>query len=145
MIAASLSDFQNEITQLEQLVNDYGHLMDKTPKCHPEIAGEGIELIWGKSAWEFRHNTNSGSVKELRKNAMRALRPQITTMQRLRRFERMVWRYKQAYWHFAGGTASEMEHREIERLQKTMKQHRGCDYELKIAEGKIVAKTTLMQ
>jgi hypothetical protein len=56
--------------------------MDKTPKCHPEIAGEGIELNWGKSTYEFRHNTNSGVVKHLRQNAIRSLRPQVSQMVR---------------------------------------------------------------
>ena len=47
--------------------------MDKTPKCHPEMAGEGAELSWGKSACDFRHNKNTGSVPNLRANATRAL------------------------------------------------------------------------
>ena len=37
--ARCLSDFENEVTQLEQLIMDLGHFMDKAPKCHPEIAG----------------------------------------------------------------------------------------------------------
>jgi hypothetical protein len=65
-------------------------------------------------------------------------------MQRLRRFERMVWRYKMVYRAFAAGGANAIEHREIERLQCTMKKHRGCDYELKILEGKVVAKAGLL-
>ena len=55
----------------------------------------GIELVWGKGAYEFRHNTNSGSVALLRENAMRALNPVVLPLARLRRFERMVSRYKQ--------------------------------------------------
>ncbi|KAJ1446330.1 hypothetical protein M885DRAFT_577847 [Pelagophyceae sp. CCMP2097] len=123
--AASLCDFQNEATQLQQLICDLGHQMDKTPKCQPEIAGEGIEL-------------------DLRCNALQAQRPEILSMQRLRRSERMVWRYKMVYRAFAVGGANPVEHREIERLQCTMKKHRGCDYELRILEGKVVAKVACM-
>lgn len=130
--ARSLVDFQNEVTQLEQLAKDLGHAMDKSPKYHPEIAGEGIELCWGKSAYEFRHNTNSGSVKELRSNAMEALGPKVLPLERIRRFERNVWRYKQVYNNYAAGKATTMEHTEIERLQKECKKHRGVAYELRM-------------
>lgn len=137
--AKSLHDFANEITQLEQLVIDLGHRMDKSPKYHPEIAGEGIELCWGKSAYEFRHNTNNGSVPHLRKNAMKALGPLVLFPERIRRFERMIWRYKQVYRHFSTGDATPVEHEEIERLQKVMKNHRGCDYELRQCETKLMS------
>ena len=130
--ARSLVDFQNEVTQLEQLAKGLGHAMDKSPKYHPEIAGEGIELCWGKSAYEFRHNTNSGSVKELRSNAMEALGPKVLPLERIRRFERNVWRYKQVYNNYAAGKATTMEHTEIERLQKECKKHRGVAYELRM-------------
>ena len=51
--AACLYDLANETTQLEQLINDLGHMMGKTPKCHPEIAGEcgrAASLIGGSCA-----------------------------------------------------------------------------------------------
>lgn len=133
--AEYLYDFANEITQLEQLVMDLGHRMDKSPKYHPEIAGEGIELCWGKSAYDFRHNTNTGSVSDLRRNAMKSLGPLVLPKVRIRRFERMIWRYKQVYRHFSKGDATPVEHSEIERLQQVMKKHRGCDYELRQCEA----------
>jgi hypothetical protein len=138
-VASNLYDFENEKTQLQQLIEDLGHRMDKTPKCHPEIAGEGVELNWGKSAYEFRHNTNSGEVKNLRKNSILSLRPQVLHLERIRKFERMVWRYKEVYRHHADGGASTMEYKEIERLQRVMKKHRSCDYELHLAEGRVAS------
>ena len=72
-IAEGLNDFANEITQLEEPAKQLGHAMGKTPKCHPEMADEGVELSWGKSAYDSRHNTNTGSVPNLRANVMRAL------------------------------------------------------------------------
>jgi hypothetical protein len=51
----------------------------------------------------------------------------------------MVWRYKEVYRHHADGGASAMEYKEIERLQRVMKKHRGCDFELQLAEGRVAS------
>ena len=40
-------DFQNEKTLLQLHGEKFGVTVDRTPKCHPEIAGEGIEYGWG--------------------------------------------------------------------------------------------------
>jgi hypothetical protein len=37
------SDFVNEKTMLQHIGEKLGCFMDRTPKCHPEKAGEGIE------------------------------------------------------------------------------------------------------
>ena len=68
---------------------------------------------------------------------MRALNSVVLPLARLRRFERMVFRYKQVYRHFASGGASKVEYREIERLQREKKNHRGVDFELKLVDGKV--------
>ena len=53
-------DFVNELT----LLQFHGHLMgitvDRSPKCHPEVAGEGIEYLWGlaKMYYRIRLRTN---------------------------------------------------------------------------------------
>ena len=41
-----LPDFVNEQTLLQCDANEIGASVDLTPKCHPEIAGEGIEHMW---------------------------------------------------------------------------------------------------
>ena len=51
----------------------------------------GIELVWGKGAYEVRHNTNSCSVRLLLEIAMRALSSVVLPIARLHRFERMVF------------------------------------------------------
>ena len=51
--AVCLYDSTNETTQLERLIKALGHLMDKTPKYHPEIDGKGdlaASLIAGSRA-----------------------------------------------------------------------------------------------
>ena len=40
-------DFDEEETMLQSMGRKMGALIDRTPKCHPELAGEGIEYSWG--------------------------------------------------------------------------------------------------
>jgi hypothetical protein len=39
-------DFCQELTFLQYYAKQMGVKVDRSPKCHPEIAGEGIEYIW---------------------------------------------------------------------------------------------------
>ena len=41
-----LSDFVNEETLLQCNAEMIGATVDLTPKCHPEVTGEGIEHMW---------------------------------------------------------------------------------------------------
>jgi hypothetical protein len=53
-LMASCSDLLNERTLMEELVLERGHEFEKIPKCHPELAGDGIEYDCGKSKHDFR-------------------------------------------------------------------------------------------
>ncbi len=46
-ILANCSDFEEEETMLQSMGRNMGVIVDRTPKCHPELAGEGIEYSWG--------------------------------------------------------------------------------------------------
>ena len=48
------SDFVNELTLLQFHAKRIGVEVDRTPKCHPEIAGEGIEYAWALSKLSYR-------------------------------------------------------------------------------------------
>jgi len=39
-------DFEEEETLLQSMGREMGVLVDRTPKCHCELAGEGIEYSW---------------------------------------------------------------------------------------------------
>jgi hypothetical protein len=43
----SCTDFEEEETLLQHMGTKMGIVVDRTPKCHAEIAGEGIEYSWG--------------------------------------------------------------------------------------------------
>mmetsp|Transcript_29437 Transcript_29437/g.53921 ORF Transcript_29437/g.53921 Transcript_29437/m.53921 type:complete len:237 (-) Transcript_29437:190-900(-) len=47
-------DFINEETLLQYHGKMLGVLVDRSPKCHPEVAGEGIEYSWGCGKGKYR-------------------------------------------------------------------------------------------
>jgi hypothetical protein len=47
-------DFQNELTMLIHLGNNLGVEVDRSTKCHPELAGEGIAYTWGRAKGLYR-------------------------------------------------------------------------------------------
>ena len=48
------TDFLNEETLLQHHGRKLGIIVDRSPKCHPEIAGEGIEYAWAVSKMHYR-------------------------------------------------------------------------------------------
>ena len=44
----------SEITSLQFHGNKLGVTIDRSPKCHPEIAGEGIEFLWAIAKIYYR-------------------------------------------------------------------------------------------
>ena len=53
-ILSSCTDFLDEETALEHLGRSRGVMVDKTPKFHAELAGEGIEYSWGFLKGKYR-------------------------------------------------------------------------------------------
>jgi hypothetical protein len=63
-------DFVSELTLLQYHGNKLGVLVDRTPKCHPELAGEGIEYVW---ALAKLHYQNQPLLRKWTKEAFRTL------------------------------------------------------------------------
>ena len=61
----SLPDFQEKST-VEILIRDFGHILLLSPKCHPEVAGCGIENIWAyiQSIYQTKINRNASNIEE---------------------------------------------------------------------------------
>ncbi len=68
---SSCTDFEEEETILQTMGCSMGGEVDHTPKCHCEIAGEGIEYTWARSKNSF-HNILLDK-KEERKTLKHAL------------------------------------------------------------------------
>ena len=48
------SDFVNEKTMLQYMGEQLGVIVDRSPKCTPEIAGEGVEYDWAMAKLAYR-------------------------------------------------------------------------------------------
>jgi hypothetical protein len=66
-------DFKNEMSALETYLVDRGHLLLISPKCHPELAGCGIEYMFAKIKWTFRRHTNDTGATNLSHNVYQAI------------------------------------------------------------------------
>lgn len=115
---AACKDFAGEETALQKLFFDRGHLLIFTPKCHPEIAGCGIEYSWGYQKTIFRRD-NDCVAKHLHANIVAAQAPANMTIERVRKFERKARDYRHAYK--LPGTEA---HWAVEKLRKVCKNHR---------------------
>ena len=98
---------------------DRGHIPEMSPKCHPELAGVGIEYSWGKSKWWFRRKSDH-TAKHLRANIRESFRKNLG-LARVRRFARKARGYRRAY---AGDWS--MDREDIEKHIKKQRSHRAC-------------------
>jgi hypothetical protein len=58
-LMASCLDFEEEETLLQSTGREMGVLVDRTPKCHCELAGEGIEYSWGCAKNSYRREAEA--------------------------------------------------------------------------------------
>ena len=83
-----LFDFVEEETLLQYHGRLLGVVVDRTPKCHPEITGEGIEYSWGCSKGAYcRLPFAEKKMKEkFRQSVRNCLDPSVLTIERQRKF-----------------------------------------------------------
>ena len=117
------------------LLAELGIEMIQTPKCHPELAGRGIEYDWGRAKYHFRraygttHTTENALVR-----VRAALTPEAIPLSLSRKFTRRANDYKRTYiaLNEASGGPTAHSHEDIERTMKLMKEqraHRGVSHE----------------
>lgn len=114
-------DFATEKTAFQELLISRGHLPEMSPKCHPELAGVGIEYSWGKSKMHFRRNTDHVA-RHLHENIVASMSSSVLTLVRVRRYARRARAYRLAY----GSTETSMRKRDIEKMVKNLKVHRSA-------------------
>ena len=96
-------------------------VLEMSPKCHPELAGVGVEYSWGKSKQFFRRHTDHVG-KHLRANIEKSISPEVLPLERVRKYARKTRAYRRAY---EGNTT--MDHEDIEKFVKKQRTHRGAD------------------
>jgi hypothetical protein len=123
-VLSQCPDYLAEKTALQELVEDYGHLLITSPKCHPELAGVGIEYAWGKSKMDFRRIHNNCVAADLHDNIEKSLGG--LTIERAWMFARRTREYRRAYVKLgvSGVSLDDTTHKMIEHMKKECKTHR---------------------
>jgi hypothetical protein len=99
-LMAQLSDFQDEETLMQYHGRSLGVKVDRTPKCHPEMAGEGIEYSWAAAKGFYRRLplSEKRSKAKFKVAVERCLDTEnVLTTARQRMFSRRAREYMVAY------------------------------------------------
>ena len=114
----------------EQALASRGHILILSPKCHPELAGRGIEYAWGKAKKTFRNEINNGIAKDLHKNISASLTSKVLPLSRCWKFARKSRDYCRCYERIFDESGLldpkliESSFKEIEKFQRQFKTHR---------------------
>jgi len=117
-VLARCPDFLLEKSKLEDLVESRGHILLVGVKCHPEMAGMGVEYVFGCSKKHFRKH-NDCITTHLHANVRASLAPDVVTRERVWKYERRAWTYQQLYRELGDGR--EVTYPELELLVKERK------------------------
>ncbi len=127
LVLSQCEDFANEIGALDHQLRLRGHRLILSPKCHPELAGVGIEYSWGKIKMIFRSQFNNGKVTELMENVQASIGEDVLPMERIWRYSRRTRDYMRAYEIIAENpdiSIEDQSFRLIESVCKRYKTHR---------------------
>lgn len=145
------ADFLEEETQMEFIMKKLHVTVEMSPKCHPELAGQGIEYCWGKSKKYFRAQRSAiaGSINEAAFSDLvaKSLRGGPTDsssdaplqMEAVLRFSRRAHYYRMAYYSMSGAEDT-IKLKDIEERVKTLKkttykEHRGVKRNRELEAG----------
>jgi hypothetical protein len=98
-LLANCADFENEETMLQAKGQEMGILVDRTPKCHCELAGEGIEYSWGcaKNFYRRQPLKMKRGKANFRATVQQCFSREILTIERIRLFSQRARAYMLAY------------------------------------------------
>lgn len=98
-LLGSCDDFQNEISALGHHAAQLGVRVILTPKCHAELAGEGIEYTWGCAKGNYRNLTLSKKKgkENFRTSVKNCMSEEVLSLERIRKFARRARQYIVAY------------------------------------------------
>ena len=125
-IIEKYNDFKYEKKQLMYIMELIDARLILTPKCHPEIAGRGVEYAWGYGKLRFRQDFNDAIASNLKGNMIKSLDQQVLTLNRLRKFARKARKHKLTYlplFHLSYGDNRSAGKDYIEHITKVFKSH----------------------
>ena len=125
-VLQTCEDFATEPSILQGLAEKNGYILIFSPKCHPELAGNGIEYAWGMSKKVFRKSNGEVGPKKLSAKNLhdRVLASfHAVKIENVLAFARRARRYRMAY---TPGAHSEklLSYLDIQRYVKKHKCHR---------------------
>jgi hypothetical protein len=136
-LMSNLSDFETQETMLQLKASKMGVFMDRTPKCHCELAGEGVEYIWGCAKNHYRRQPLKD--KRFKENFRQTMRKcfsrDILIIERVRMFSQRARAYILAYHMIqqeqltdSASTMTDLNSTvspvKVEKVLKTFKTHR---------------------
>ena len=98
-LIGNCSDFEEEESLLQSKGRLLGAIIDRTPKCHCELAGEGIEYSWGCAKNHFRQQPLrvKRTKENFRTTVKMCLSRNVLSTERIRKFSRRARQYVLAY------------------------------------------------
>jgi hypothetical protein len=111
---------------MHEMLTELGIGMEQTPRCHPELAGRGIEYCWGKAKLDFRRTNDFNPQKEaIERRVVQSLQVPLALA---RKFARKAGEYKRAYMALieGKGLGVALEFADIESIRKKVKTHRSA-------------------
>ena len=120
-------DFLHEKPKLQLQVEKRGHILELSPKGHPEMAGAGIEYVWGKTKCEWRRMpVEKRNTKNFMADLLKLFKNQeVLPLTRIRKFARKTRDCRRTHAKlFASEPLKPRRKAEIERVMKTQKSHR---------------------
>jgi hypothetical protein len=129
-VLAACPDFMEEKSALADLIESRGHILLLSVKCHPEMAGCGIEFCWGMSKRLFRKNNQIGKLqtKDLQLKIEASLSKEVVSLKNVWEFERRTRTYMRMYRDIGlGESTDKLSYKGLEDQMKIYKWHRNIE------------------
>ncbi len=127
-------DFINEEGMLQHIAKCIGVEVLLTPKCHAELAGEGVEYVWGGAKGEYRRRSlaQKRGKDNFKTSLYHCLSEEVITIERVRKYARRARQYMMAYHAVDTGQVDPQTHHDclkfgpvaVDKLINNFKTHR---------------------
>ena len=132
-LLSNCTDFRNEETQMQSIARSLGVQVIFSPKCHPEIAGEGLEYTWAFFKNQYRKIPLPEKKKQKKEDFIKMVKKFMSEEKEenvisTRKFARRARNYILAYYSLTTGTdyTSPIPQEKIEKMMKQFKTHRSA-------------------
>ena len=113
-IMGMCTDFLNEEGMMQHIGKGLGVKVLLTPKCHAELAGEGVEYVWACAKGAYRNMSlqQKRGKDHFKASVRHCLSEEVITTVRIRKFARRARQYMMAYHAIDTEQVDEQTHHE---------------------------------